>query len=60
LVRGGLIIPEITPFPGLDKIGPGERVEDILGWGLSLVIILLSALAQISGGGLIGTGGQSS
>src|SRR5690606_4529846 len=33
----GLFVLEITPFPGLDKIRPGSRIEDIHLGRLSLV-----------------------
>jgi len=45
LVRGLVIIAEVTSFPGLDEICPGEGIEDILRRGLALVIVLLSALS---------------
>ena len=55
---GSIIVSEVTPLPGLDKFGPGERVEDVLGWRLSLVIVFLGALSQIGAGRLGGVGGR--
>src|ERR1700722_10778261 len=55
-----VVVPEITPFPGLDKIRPGDRVEDILGRGLSLVVIFGCALLQGIGGCLACIGRQAS
>jgi len=49
---GLIVVPEITPFPGLDKVGPGDGVEDIL-WGrLTLIIIPGGILAEVGAGRL--------
>src|SRR5436305_1249358 len=56
---GLVVVPEITSFPGLDKVGPGEGVEDILWWGLPLVGVSGGALSQIGGGCFAGVGREA-
>ena len=58
MAGAGIIIPEVTPLPGLDKFGPGEGVQDVLWRNLALIIVFLSALSQIGAGRFVGVGGQ--
>jgi len=60
IARTGLIVvPEIAPFPGLDKVGPGDGIEDIL-WGrLTLIIVPGGILAEVGAGRLACAGRES-
>ncbi len=39
-----IVVAEIASFPGVDKVSPGHRVEDILRRRLPLVVVAARAL----------------
>src|SRR6202012_1878626 len=54
-----LVVSEVAPLPGLDEVGPGHGIEDIHRRRLTLVVVFLGAVFQISARRLSGIGRQT-